>query len=183
MLETYFSQKIRHSLRTPGHVHAHWNVVFDWHGQKRGRIDLEIGERGRNGSGDMRLAALFFHFERQLFVMGSLASELNLKVSVDGRRRGIGFRQASTHGDQRKLRTACDLNHVEVAVAVPGVKRLDGYSNQEFALARVANTLPFRRVAYTLSRVQWMGHMVSESALLEDPLGVSYTKRSERHER
>jgi len=67
---------------------------------------------------------------------------------------------------------------VEVAVAVPGVKRLDGYSNQEFALSSVAYTLSFRRVAYTLSLVQWMGPMVGESALLEDPLGVSFSKRS-----
>src|ERR1700686_2862332 len=167
----------------PGHVHAHGNVILDWHCQKRRWIDLEIGERGRNGPGDMRLAALFLHFERHLFVMGRLPSELNFKGGVDGRRRGIGFRQASTHGDQRKLRTARDLNHVEIAVAVPGVKRLDGYSNQEFALARAANTLALRPMTYTLRLVQWVRHVVSESALLKSPLGVRVSKRSERYER
>ena len=71
------------SLRMPGHVYAHGNVVLDGNCQKRRWIDLEIGERGRNGPADMRLAALFFHFERHLFIVGSLASELNLKVGID----------------------------------------------------------------------------------------------------
>ena len=41
------------SLRTPGQVHAHRNFVLDGHRQQRWRIDLEIGERGWNGPGDM----------------------------------------------------------------------------------------------------------------------------------
>lgn len=32
-------------------------------------------------------------------------------------------------------------------------------------------------MTHTLRLVQWMGHMVSESALLQDPLGVSFSKR------
>ena len=66
----------------PGHVYAHWDVVLDWRCQKRGRIDLESGERGRNGPSGMRLAALFFHFERYLFMVGTLPGPLNLAVGV-----------------------------------------------------------------------------------------------------
>src|ERR1700722_11421344 len=167
----------------PCQVYTHRYFVLDGHRQQRWRIDLEIGEGGRNGPGDMRLAALFFHFERHLSVMGSLASELNFKVGVDARCRGIRFRQASTHSDQRKLRTARDLNHVEVAVAVPRIKRLNWYRDQKLALPAMADALALRPMAHTFRLVQWVGHMVGESALLEDPLGIRFSKRGERHER
>src|ERR1700722_3146474 len=82
--ETHLSQQIQHLLRAPGHVYAHGNVVLDWHCQKRGRIDLEIGERSRNDPGDMGLTALLFHFERNFFVLDGLSGELNLQICIDG---------------------------------------------------------------------------------------------------
>jgi hypothetical protein len=41
-VETYLSQQIQHSLRTPGHIHPHWNLVLDRHRQQRRWVDLEI---------------------------------------------------------------------------------------------------------------------------------------------
>src|SRR5580692_3105721 len=66
------------SLRTPSHVHAHRHLVLNRHGQQRGRLDLEIGERCWNRAGNVRLPIVRFEFKRNLFEVGSLAGELNL---------------------------------------------------------------------------------------------------------
>src|ERR1035438_7175381 len=128
-----------HSLRMPSHVHPNWDVVLNWHRQKRWRIDFEIGEGGRDGPCDVSLAALRLHFERNLLVLGRLAGELNLEIGINSRRCGSRFGQARAHGHQRKLGTARDLKHVKIAVAVSGIERLHWHRNQEVALTRVAN--------------------------------------------
>jgi hypothetical protein len=61
---------------------------------------------------------------------------------------------------------------MKIAVAVSGIKRLDGHRDQEIALSGVASSLTSRRVAYTLGLMQRMGYMVGESALLEGPRAV-----------
>jgi len=53
---------VRLLLRTPGHVHAHWDFVLDRHCQKRGRVDFEIGECGRNCPCDVSFAAVHLQF-------------------------------------------------------------------------------------------------------------------------
>ena len=74
-----------HLLRMPCHVHAHWNLILNWHRQERWRVDFEIGKRSRNCPRDVSLATLCFQFERNLLVLDGLASELNLQIGIDGR--------------------------------------------------------------------------------------------------
>jgi hypothetical protein len=70
---------------------------------------------------------------------------------------------------------------MKVTIAVPRIKRLHGYRDQEIALSVVANALTSRRVAHTLGLMQFVRHMVGERALFEDPLAVG-SKRGEGHE-
>ena len=132
---------------------------------------MKSDECGRNCSREVSLAALSLQLEGNLLVLGGLASELNLQIGVDRRRCRGRFGQASAYGDYGKLRAARDLQHVKIAVAVSGIKRLDGYRDQELALARVANAFPFRRMAHTLGLMQGVRHVVSESGLLEESIG------------
>ena len=169
-----------HSLRTPGHVHAHWNFVLDWHRQERWRVDFEIGECGRNCPRDLSLAALCLQFERNLLVLGSLASELNLQIGVNGRRCGGRFGQAGAYGDYGKLRAARDLKHMKVAVAVPESNDFTGTAIKKSHCPAWQTPLPSRRMAHTLGLMQWVRHMVRESALFEDPLAVRSSKRGKR---
>jgi hypothetical protein len=37
-------------LLPPGHFHAHRDFILHGHGQEGGRVDLEMGQRGRNRS-------------------------------------------------------------------------------------------------------------------------------------
>jgi hypothetical protein len=71
------------SLRAPRHLHAHWDFVLHGHGQQRGRVDFEIGERGRNGSGDASLVALRDQFKCDLLIVRGLAGELDLDIGFD----------------------------------------------------------------------------------------------------
>ena len=72
---------------------------------------------------------------------------------------------------------------MKVAVAVPGIKRLDGHRDQKIALPGVASSLTSRRVAHAIGLMQWMGYMVGESALFENPLAVREGKRRKRQKR
>ena len=108
----------------------------------------------------MSLAALCLQLEGNLLVLGSLARELNLQIGIDGRRCGSRFGQASAHDDHGKLRAAGDLLHMKVAVAIPGIKRLDGHRDQKIAFSCVTSSLTSRGVAHTISLMQWMGYMV-----------------------
>jgi hypothetical protein len=64
------------------------------------------------------------------------------------------------------------LKHVKIAVAVPGIKRLHWYSDNEIALSGAANAFSTRRMAGALSLMQGVRHVISESALVEKPLFV-----------
>ena len=79
-----------------------------------------------------------------------------------------------------KLRPARDLQHMQITVAVPGIKRLDGHGDQKITLSGVANSLSSRRVAHPFTLVQRMGHMISESALLQNPMAVRCSKSGQR---
>src|SRR5579863_9158004 len=76
------------------------------------------------------------------------------------------------HRNQRKLSAAHHLKHVQIAVAVAGIERLDGYGDQEIALSVMANSLSFRRVAYALGLFQRVGDVIGERGFLEYPLAV-----------
>src|ERR1019366_2743828 len=166
------SRRRPHSVRPPGHFHAYRNIVFDGHGQQRRRVDFEISECGWNYPCEMGRAALRHQFEGNLLVLGSLAGKLNFQIGVNGCGCGGRFGQAGAHGDHGKLRPARDLDHMKVAVAVPGIKRFDRHRDQKIALSGVANSLASCRVAHTLALMQRMGYMVGESALFENPLAI-----------
>ena len=59
---------------------------------------------------------------------------------------------------------------MQIAVAVPRIKRFDGYRDEEIALSGVANALSARRVADALGLMQRVRHMIRESALRQKPL-------------
>ena len=124
----------------------------------------------------MSLATLCLQLERNLFVLSSVASELNVQIDVNGRRCGSRFGQAGAYGDYGELRASRYLNHVKIAVAVSRIKRFNWYSDQEVALTRVANTFSPRRVSYTLTLMERVRYVICESALLKNPLGVSSSK-------
>jgi len=101
-----------------------------------------------------------------------LAGELDLDISFDRRRRGSRLRQVGANGDHGIFGPARDLNHVQVAVAVARIERLDWNRDQKVALPVVANTLAARRVAHTFGLMQRVRDVISESALLKHPLVV-----------
>jgi Na+-transporting NADH:ubiquinone oxidoreductase subunit NqrA len=74
------------------------------------------------------------------------------------------------------------LEHVKIAVAIAGVERFDGHSNQEVALSRVAHSLPAGGVAHAFHLVQRVRHMVSEGASFQDPLAVGLRERGKGQE-
>ena len=73
------------------------------------------------------------------------------------------------------------LKHVKVAIAVPRIKRLNGYRDQEIALSGVADTLAYRRMADAIDLMQRMRHMIGESALFKNPLAIGPAKCGKRH--
>src|ERR1019366_5327599 len=178
------SRRRTHSVRPPGHFHAYRNIVFDGHGQQRWRVDFEISEGGWNYSCEMGRAALRHQFEGNLLVLGSLAGKLNFQIGVNGCGCGVRFGQAGSYGDHGKLRPPRDLDHMNVAVAVPGIKRLDRHRDQKIALSGVANSLASCRVAHTLALMQRMGYMVGESELFENPLAIrcGQHRKGQKHE-
>ena len=121
---------------------------------------------------DMGLAAVGHQLEGNLPVLGRLAGELDLQVGVDRRGCGGRFGQAGSYGHHGKLCAPCHLHHVNIAVAVPGIKRLYGHRDQKIALSGVANALASRRMADTLGLMQRMRHMIGKSALFQNPLAV-----------
>ena len=74
------------------------------------------------------------------------------------------------------------LQHVKVAVAIPRFERLDGRRHQEIAMPRLANALAARAVADAFALVQRVGHVIGESGLIEDPLGLRSGERGYRQE-
>src|SRR5208337_3374827 len=143
-------------LRPPGHFHANRDFVLNGHGQQRWRVDFEIGECGRNCPCDMGLAALRRQFEENLLVLGSLAGKLNFEIGVNGCGSSVRFGQAGSYDHHGELRSACDLEHMKVAVTVSGIKGLDGHGDQEIALSGMTDSLASRRVAPPLALMQRM---------------------------
>ena len=163
-------------LRTPGHLDAYGDLVFYWEGQERGRINLEIGQRGGNGSRDSYFISLPHDLESDLTVMSGLAGELDFQIGLDGCRCGGRLWQPRADGDHWKFRSARDLDHVQVAVAIAGIEGLYGDCDQEVALSVVANAFAAGGVALAVGLVQRMRDVVGQGALLEDPLVVRCEK-------
>lgn len=92
----------------------------------------------------------------------------------------FGYVQA--HGDQGKLAAARHLKHMKVAVAVAGVKRLDGDRDQEITLSGVASSFTAGRVADAIDLVQRVRHMIGERGLFENPLAVGQDPHRKRKE-
>ena len=112
----------------------------------------------------------FDAFKRNLLVVRRLTGKLDLQIGVD-RRRGQGvFGQTEADGDQRELRAAGHLQHVQVAVAVPRIEGLHRGRNQEIALSGMANALPARRMTDAVGVMQGMRYMISEGGFVQNPL-------------
>src|SRR6201987_3233756 len=69
---------------------------------------------------------------------------------------------------------------MKIAIAVPRVKRLHRYRDQEIALSGVANTLASRRVADAVNLMQGVRHVIRESGLFKSPLAIRLAKRGRR---
>jgi hypothetical protein len=67
-----------------------------------------------------------------------------------------------------------------VAVAVAGVKRLDGDRDQEIALSGAANSLTAGRVADAIDLMQRVRHVIGERGLFENPLAVGQDPHRKR---
>ena len=161
------------SLLSPGHLHANGNFVLDGEGEERRRVDLEVGERGWNGSSEVRFIALLDQFEWDLAVVGGLSSELDFQIGFDRSRRRGRLRQTRAHCDHGEFSTTRDLEHVQVAVAVAGIECLNGNGDEEVALSFVADALAAGGVAHAFALMQGMRDVVGQGAFLEDPWVVS----------
>ena len=105
-----------------------------------------------------------------LFVLRRLAGKLDFEIGLDGRRRRRGLRQPRAHRDHGKFRAARDLDHVQIAVAVPGIERLYRHGDQKVALSLVANAFASRGMADAFGLMQRMRNVISQRALLQNPL-------------
>src|ERR1035438_4495939 len=108
--------------------------------------------------------------------MGGLASELDLQVGMDGAEGRSCLGQTSAKYNHWELCSARHLKHMQVTVAVPRIKRLDGHRDQEIALPGVADALASRRMAHALALMKRVRDMVSEG-LFQNPLAVRWGKR------
>ena len=69
-----------------------------------------------------------------------------------------------------RLRTADGLKHVQVAIAVAGVKGVDGDGDEEIAAVRSAVAFALCVVAGAIDFMHGMGDVPGESRLHQDPL-------------
>ena len=115
--------------------------------------------------------------------MGGLAGKLDLQIGMNRGRSGSCLGQPSADGDHGKLRAAGYLKHVQVAVAVPGIKRFDGHGDQEIALPGVADALASRRMAYTLALMQRVRDMIGEGGLFQSPLAIRGKRRKRQKQK
>ena len=116
--------------------------------------------------------------EWDLFIVGGLSGKLNLQVGMKRCRSGYVFGQTRAHSNDRKLPAARYLKRVKIAVAVAGIEGLNRYRDQEIALSRVANALPFRRMADAFNLMQRVRNVVRESGLFKNPLAIHLCERS-----
>jgi hypothetical protein len=154
-------------LLSPGHLDLHRNVVLNRHRQQRWRVNLEIGELGRNGSRDLLFIPLRRDLERHVFVVRGLSGELHAEVEVDFSRARHRLWNVRSHGHHGILRTARHLDHVQVTIAVAGVERLHWYCDQEVALTVMANAFPPRCLTDAVYLMQRMRDVIGEGALVE----------------
>jgi hypothetical protein len=70
---------------------------------------------------------------------------------------------------------------VKIAVAVPGVKGLHGYRDQEFALSPVANAFASRRVADAFTLMQRVRNVVRERGFFKNPKAIRLGKPGSQH--
>src|ERR1019366_1066735 len=95
---------------------------------------------------------------------------------MNGRRSGCVFGQTRAHSDHRELPAARHLKRVKIAVAVPGIERLNGHRYQEIALSGVASAFASRRVADPINLMQRVRYVIRESGLFESPLAICLSK-------
>src|SRR5450631_760335 len=119
--------------------------------------------------------------KRNLLVLGSMASELDFQIGMDGYRCGYSFGQAGAHRDHGELRAARYLEHVQVAVAVSRIKGLHGYRHQKIALSLVTHALAAGGMADAVSLVQRVRDVIRESRLFKNPLTIR--RRGKRRKR
>jgi len=77
---------------------------------------------------------------------------------------------------------ACDLKHVEVAVAVARIERLDGDRDEEIALPVMTDAFASSGMAGALTLMEWVRDVIGERALVENPLAVDGEKARSRKE-
>ena len=78
-----------------------------------------------------------------MLVQDCLTRKLHFKVGVDGSRSWSRFGQSGSHHDHGELSSARDLDHVKIAIAVTGVKRIYWRRDQKIAPAGIACAFPF----------------------------------------
>jgi len=156
----------------PGHVDAHGNFVLDGDGEEGGWVDLEVGERGGDGAGDVVAVAGDGLVEDYVRIVGGVAGELDFEIAVEiGVGQG-GLGETKANGDERELSAAGDLEHVEVAVGVAGVEGFYRGGQEELTDAEVADALAAGGVADAIDLMQRVGHVVGEGGLVEGPDAV-----------
>jgi hypothetical protein len=101
-----------------------------------------------------------------------LAGKLNLQIELNrpARRRDGRLGQLGTNTDKRKLGAARGLQHMQIAIAVAGIERLDGHRDQKVALSGVARALASRRVADAVNLVERVRDVIREGIFFENPL-------------
>ena len=72
------------------------------------------------------------------------------------------------HLNDGKLCALRRLDHVQVAIRIARVKRLDRCGYQKIALSRVANALSACGVAGAVNLMHGMRHVIAETGLLQD---------------
>ena len=107
-----------------------------------------------------------------LLVLGGLAGKLDLQIGIDRCGCGYRFRYSGAHHNHRKFCATCHLQHVEIAVAVPRIKRLHWYRDQKIALSFAANTLASRGMTNAIGLMQRVRDMIRESGFFKNPLAI-----------
>src|SRR5205807_5730707 len=115
---------------------------------------------------------LVYDVKGHLMIVDDLSRKLDFQIGMNRTGSGHGFRQPGTYCDHGKLRAPRRLHHVEVAIAVPRVERLNWYCDQEIALASVADTFAACGVADSIDLMKRMGNMVGKTRLIQNPLAV-----------
>lgn len=151
-------------------VDSYWYFVPYRYRQKSRRIDLEVGESGGYNACNAVLAIMDFLLESDVCVVRGLSGERDFQIGIEAWLRRPISRHAESNCDHGELGPANNLDHVEVPVCVPGVKRLYRSSHQELACLRAAKTFAsgcVRRAIYLVHRV---GHVVRERGVVQHPL-------------